>query len=501
MNVASIEIRNLRKAIAEGLPAIDQAGAMTSQAPALTYVPPAHAQALDPERCVVEGIRGAGKSFWWAALSSEAHRAFVASAFPDAHLREGLIIKQGFGDLSNSIDAPSKDVLARIVKDFGSARPIWRAVIAHQLGFPSPFPQSSSRQKNVWMARTKWVIDHPEEYDEMLSNIDMMFAKRKQTVLILFDALDRLAETWQEIRPLAKGLLQVAQDMRSTRSVRLKLFVRPDMLEDKAIVGFPDASKLLARRAKLTWRKVDLFALFFQCIGNAAAGNGIAVRRLTSEVVGRSWSRRDQSWLLPYDLRSDEQMQELVFQRLAGKAMAASPTGLRRGKPYKWVVSHLQDGRDQVSPRSFCEALRRAAQETMADFDDHSLPLHFKTIQSGVQAASKVRVDELVNEDYPWIEQVMEPLRGNVLVPCAPKEFTNLWTKSRVVEDLGAQLKVSALSVKLPPQHLSDGVNGILEDLEELGLIQRLSDGRIQMPDVYRIAFGLGRRGGVRPLK
>ena len=32
-------------------------------------------------------------------------------------------------------------------------------------------------------------------------------------------------------------------------------------------------------------------------------------------------------------------------------------------------------------------------------------------------------------------------------------------------------------------------------------MIQRLSDGRIQMPDVYRIAFGLGRRGGVKPLK
>jgi hypothetical protein len=34
-----------------------------------------------------------------------------------------------------------------------------------------------------------------------------------------------------------------------------------------------------------------------------------------------------------------------------------------------------------------------------------------------------------------------------------------------------------------------------------LGVIQRMEDGRIQMPDVYRIAFGFGRRGGVKPLK
>jgi hypothetical protein len=37
--------------------------------------------------------------------------------------------------------------------------------------------------------------------------------------------------------------------------------------------------------------------------------------------------------------------------------------------------------------------------------------------------------------------------------------------------------------------------------MEEIGVMQRLPDGRIQMPDVYRIAFGLGRRGGVKALK
>jgi hypothetical protein len=28
-----------------------------------------------------------------------------------------------------------------------------------------------------------------------------------------------------------------------------------------------------------------------------------------------------------------------------------------------------------------------------------------------------------------------------------------------------------------------------------------MQDRRVQMPDVYRLAFGLGRRGGVKPLK
>jgi hypothetical protein len=41
----------------------------------------------------------------------------------------------------------------------------------------------------------------------------------------------------------------------------------------------------------------------------------------------------------------------------------------------------------------------------------------------------------------------------------------------------------------------------VLRDLKDLGVINYLSDERIQMPDVYRIAFGLGRKGGVKPLK
>ena len=500
MSMTPAEVRSIRTAIVEALPEIDQAGAQATQPAEFTYVPPTHAQALDPERCIVEGIRGAGKSFWWAALSSNTHRQFVTHAFPDAHLKPSILVRQGFGAASGSIDAPSQDVLAKLTLQFKSARPIWRAVMARQLDFPLPFPQKTIASQNLWEARTTWVHENPEAFDEMLVAADRKLEGRGETALVLFDALDRLAETWQDIRPLARGLLQVAQDMRSTRCIRMKLFVRPDMLEDKDIIGFPDASKLLARRANLSWRRADLYALFFQCAANADSG-GNALRNVSTRDLNLKWSKTDGSWLIPDELRSDEEIQERLFELVAGKAMSSSHTGLKRGKPYKWVANHLQDGRDQVSPRSFCEALRRAAQESISDFPGHSLPLHFKAIQSGVQAASRVRVDELVNEDYPWVDRVMAPLRGELSVPCTPNDINAIWKPRRVLESLDEELKGARACVKLPPQHLSDGLEGVLRDLVELGLIQRLSDGRIQMPDVYRIAFGLGRRGGVKPLK
>ncbi|MFH1136944.1 MAG: hypothetical protein V1816_12790 [Pseudomonadota bacterium] len=132
--------------------------------------------------------------------------------------------------------------------------------------------------------------------------------------------------------------------------------------------------------------------------------------------------------------------------------------------------------------------------------DEWPYPLHYnhyKAIQAGVQEASRIRVDEITREDYPWVQQVMAPLSGRITVPCEPYEFTALWDGNKTIENLMGQEG----TVKLPPQHLEEGPLGILRDLEGLGLIQRLRDGRIQMPDVYRVAFGLGRRGGVNPFK
>jgi hypothetical protein len=188
----------------------------------------------------------------------------------------------------------------------------------------------------------------------------------------------------------------------------------------------------------------------------------------------------------------DEDLQEAVFERVAGKAMGSS---VKRGKPYTWLVNHLLDGLNQVSPRSFFAALGTAATDTAADAE---LALDYKAIQRGVQKASEIRVGE-ITEDYPWVRLVMEPLRSNLTVPCQLSEIDAIWKQESTLNLLKERLKRE--SIKLPPLNLDQGTKGILMDLESLGMLQRIDAKRIQVPDVYRIAYGLGRRGGVRPLK
>src|SRR6266850_6012314 len=188
MALAQDNPKKLRQALSDSLPSVDQAGALPDRAPAFTYVPPSHARALDPDTSVVEGIRGAGKSFWWAHLFSDSHRQFISSAFPEARFDANVKVVQAFGAQPSSTDAPSQEVLAAISKEF-PPRAIWRAVCAHKIGFPTPFPRGAK-----WKERVAWVAANPEDFDDMLQQSDADLERRDQTLIVLFDALDRLAD-------------------------------------------------------------------------------------------------------------------------------------------------------------------------------------------------------------------------------------------------------------------------------------------------------------------
>ena len=477
----------IRLGIQEAASTLDQTQVSSKQPPSFTYVPPTHARALDPESTLVEGMRGAGKSFWWSLLASPKHREFVQANYPEAQLPSQSVVGQGFGTAFANQNYPDPEILSKLVLSF-KPRIIWRAVLAVHARFKGDFSKLQD-----WQKRVQWVNDNPEKFSVALAAADQSLQSKGSTLLVLFDALDRLADDWQHIRPLAKGLLQVALEVRSTKNIRCKVYVRPDMLRDDEVTSFPDFSKLEAGKATLAWRRADLYALLFQCLGNASQG-GAQFRALALSHVTAKPGQASSAWRVPAELRTNEGLQEALFEKLAGKAMGAST---KRGKPYTWLVNHLQDSIDQVSPRSFFAALKAAAVETPAD-DAH--PLNYRGIQKGVQQASQIRVKE-ITEDYPWVRWVMDPLKGNLTVPCSVHDIELIWKTEKTLSTLETRLASQGDAVKLPPQNLDLGTAGILGDLEGLGMLERLDGKRIQMPDVYRVAFGFGRRGGVKPLK
>ena len=193
-------------------------------------------------------------------------------------------------------------------------------------------------------------------------------------------------------------------------------------------------------------------------------------------------------WFVAPEMKPASEMQKKAFATLAGPWMGRDK---RRGVPYTWSVGHLADGRGQTSPRSFLAAIRQSAEDSNERYQQHDYALHFESIKRGIQKASEIRVQEMA-EDYPWVPDVLSTLSGmNV-----PVEFDAVKEKWEEKFPSGVQ---DISSTRLPAQHIDRGWDGVREDLQRLGLLETKKDGRIDMPDLYRVGFGLGRKGGVKP--
>jgi hypothetical protein len=202
--------------------------------------------------------------------------------------------------------------------------------------------------------------------------------------------------------------------------------------------------------------------------------------------VGKYPDLQDTVWVLDYGVKQEGMKQRALFEKLAGPWMGKDK---RRGVPYIWSVSHLADGNRRTSPRSFLTAIRAAAEYSMGKESDY--PLHYDGIKQGVQKAAVVRMGELTNEDYPWVNEIIVPLQG-LNVPIDFETIQDRWQR---------QFPGGYKPGGLPPEHLEQGWNGIKDDLIQLGIFETMYDGRINMPDLYRVGFKLGRKGGVKPVK
>lgn len=446
------------------------------------YMPPGHTKALRLECNLVIGARGVGKSFWTAALRAPILREALGKAVKELEVTD---VHVGFG-VSPDIDSfPDMEVFAQLIKNGFTPFEIWKGVVLRWLAKISPvsFPNGK------WQETVEWVKDNPELLARIVQETNGALVASGRYGLILFDALDRTSNDWGMMDLIVRDLLKVVLWLKSYPRLHAKVFLREDQ-SDRTITDFPDASKLLATKAELMWASHDLHGLLWQTLCNANGTAGKNLRDLYKLVIGVAPRSDNQVWLVAEEVKRESAKQRDLFEALAGPWMGRDR---RRGVPYIWAVSHLADGRGRTSPRSFLAAIRQAADDSLEKYPDHEQALHYESIKRGVQKASEIRVAEMA-EDYPWVPKIMDPLRG-ASVPCAFEIIEERW-KTHFPSGL------SGLSdQRLPPQHAERGWSGVRSDLERLGIFETMKDGRVNLPDLYRVGFGLGRRGGVKPVK
>lgn len=476
-----IDASTIRSALIEALPlTTSNYGEEPEQR--LVYVPPAHIKALRLECNLIVGARGVGKSFWTAALGSASIRQHLGQSVREL---EQTDVAVGYGSGENIDAYPSGDVFASLLDKGNKPYDVWRAVVSRWLA-----PRTSiAVPVDTWSATVDWVKGNPEMVAKVVQTAQESFSQKARFGLIVFDALDRSSTEWQTMDSIVRDLLRVVLWLKSFSRIHGKVFLREDQY-DRTITDFPDASKLVATKAELFWAAHDLHGLLWQRLCNAPGKAGTTLRSVYTEVVGTAPIVSDDIAQLSEEVKRDTNKQRSLFQALAGPWMGRD---VRRGIPYVWTVSHLADGRGGTSPRSFLAAINAAAENSGEKYPDHPYALHYESIKRGVQKASSIRVSE-VEEDYPWVTKLMDPLLG-LTVPCEFDVVEGRWEES-FPDGL-----VFEGEKKLPPQHAQRGWVGVRNDLVRLGVFESMKDNRVNLPDLYRVGFGLGRRGGVKPIK
>ncbi|WP_165984588.1 hypothetical protein [Streptomyces sp. YIM 98790] len=480
-----------RELLAAALPEATDADTILPNLTTL-FTPDSHRAALYVDATVVRGGRGVGKTFWYHSLLDDTLREVAAEEYGIERLRR-LTVWPGYGAAVEPELYPGPGVLWQLVEDGVRPYDLWYTVLLSTLG------REELRPLVEWRDRVAWVRANPGAAERIIHRADRQAQQDGTTHLILFDALDRLHRVRAEADRLVGGILELALAMRlGTRNIRCKVFIRPDMF-DGALLRFPDASKLTANAAALTWSRANLYGLLFHYLGNHGGEYGHHAERFRRLTGGWQPEADGRRWVPPALLRGDERHQEDQFTQIAGPYMGAN---YRKGNTYTWLPNHLMDGVEQVSPRSFLSALNRAVAETRGSYAGHRYPLHHEGIRRGVQTASTTRVKE-IGEDMPWVQRAAAPLAGRQ-VPIEQATVVELWREAGLSEALRREAETfrdasgnaDSEDIRTGPRH-PDDPELLIEELITLGVMRRRRDGRIDLPDVYRIAFNIGRKGGV----
>jgi hypothetical protein len=487
MTISIEHLHALRAAIAD-IPADvsnDAVGANVARVEDI-YAPETHAAALDPAAPIVLGARGTGKSFWSSVLGQPDTRAEADRAYPRLGLSQ-IEVAFGYTGIGGP-DGIAADALDQSVPpdaSFADAKAFWWATILSAIARPRPGP--ARPQRFLEQAR------NPEQREDLLYEHEQRLRNDDKRLLVVYDALDTVARSWPRRRLLTEALLEVVWAMRAYRTIRLKLFLRPDQLEDDAL-RFVELPKLKAGAVRLDWSARDLYGLLYARLAmtedkraRMAFKQALAELGLTAvdrrRVLARRWS-----------LATETQDQERLMALLAGPYMGKGAYAYKKGKTYRWPIAHLADAFNEVTPRSFLGMMIAAAK--YGPPPEHRV-ITPDGIRHGLRAASRTRVDEL-HFEFPWIKGVLAPMAG-LLLPKPEEEVFQVWQTAGTIRRLREE---AAQGQYLSPFADDDGGSprALFEALERIGVMFRRGDDRLDMPDLFRVAARLLKKGGVAPV-
>lgn len=451
------------------------------------FFPSAHIRALALDRPLVVGMRGAGKSFWSEVLTDVHLRSAVTQAVKgyDKLVHVASIRWDQGGAFSTRL--PDSAVLTEALHHGMEPRLLWLTLILNELrsvciqrGIAIQLPEESQG----WASMLRWAIEHSDAIRQTFEQLNAALTDNDQVVLIVMDALDRMAALLAQSVDCLRGLLQLLLDARPLKGLRFKVFLREDMTHMPSVLSFPDASKLINEAVHLHWSREDIYALHWHKLAQKSP--------LFQKLIERHFGPGKPV------LTNEAQLTDLL--KLLAPAYMGSDA--RKGHVYSWWYKHLADGKNRVSPRTFAASLRTALDDSNKTDSNHVLVS--AGIKHGVRMASEARVREL-RDEYFWVSTALAAFNDR-LTPILVKEIYGVWNGIGIEGEPTPRLireQCIAQNVFVPwdeSDRLTSSSQKLRDALVELGILMlRDEDTRLDMPDIYRLGYRIRKRGGVSP--
>lgn len=447
------------------------------------YAPEHHAGALDPHVPIVLGARGSGKSFWAGVLGNKDTLVIAAKEYPRLGLEKlevqfGFIGQEGGGAVSRE----TMDKMVPEGEENEKAPLFWRAVVMRGVQRALNPQESPSRIKDLIEK-----YSDPEDWEEECQKLDGLLFGKQRTALIIFDALDALAYEHDRLRKLLDAVFRVTWSMRSYQAIRLKLFLRDDQISRLGL-RFVELPKLIAGATRLKWHGTDLYGMLYARLATDPNTQEALDRLLKECGLPPTAQSLGQGRMLFIDKTGQAQL----FTRLAGQYMGR---GHKKGKTYDWPLNHLSDGHDEVTPRSFLVLMIHAAKHLPPP---ENTVLSAEGIRNGLREASKIRVEQLALE-FPWIRRVLAPL-ALLQVPCADERIKERWLETGTQQAIRKMRSQQGFMLPFASSDEDEAGDELLATLKMIGVLKERDDGRYDMPDLFRVAARLLKKGGVSPI-
>ena len=452
-----------------------------------------HFRVLDSDVRIIIGDKGSGKTHLFRALEIQRGREALVSLAREKGLPTPPLEKTTWlvGYHTTGKDFPPGGVIGAFArgKDTSVLQNFWLSLLVEVLLRAAKISASSlpPRLREVIASHTwdlealnEQVIAGLGDLFRVLDSLDTELKAQDQYIFVSYDELDRVSPgDWEALRTILQGLVQFwAAYGRRWRYIRPKIFLRRDLYQRVALFG-PDIAKIASNRADLLWGIHEFYGVLFKRLLNESD----FYEYLSPARI--QLSENDALGKIP--VASREEDYKLAINRMFGEYMGTDP---RKGLTLRWIPNHLKDGHGQIYPRPLLRLLEDAAEIELRDRKTKGTVrlLHHTALRGALDKVSEFRVQELAQEEFPWIEKIRRNLEGKtLLVPGDRYGFVKA-------------LKIDWSQFRDRPPDTQP--SAILDYLVELGIFSNRRDGRVDVGDLYLRGLHLKRKGGVaRPKK